>query len=311
VIAVLGALAPIFLLIVLGFALRRTGFLAEGFWAPVEKLTYYILFPALLLTSLAEARLDGAPVAAVAGAQVGGVVAMGALALLLRPLLARPPFRLDGPAFTSVFQGMIRPNTYVGLAAAAGIFGQAGLALTAFCVAVVVMVVNLVCVAVLVRYAGKGGRRPGLAETLAAVVRNPLIASCLVGLAMNFAGVGFPPMVAPFLKALASASLPMGLLAVGAGLRIDACRQGCSPVVLTVGAKLLALPFVVAGIGRLLGLDAVSVAVCATYAALPCAPNAYILARQLGGDAEVAAGIITVQTMAAAVTMPLVVMLLT
>ncbi|MGE5505211.1 MAG: AEC family transporter, partial [Actinomycetota bacterium] len=169
----------------------------------------------------------------------------------------------------------------------------------------------VVCVAVLVRHAGAEGRRPGAVQTLAAMARNPLIVSCALGLGMNLLDLHFPAMVAPFMRALAQASLPLGLLAVGAGLRLDACRKGCSPVFLTVAGKLLVLPLMVAAIGRLLGLDAATVAVCATYGSLPCAPNSYILARQLGGDAELAAGIITVQTVAAAATMPLVVTLLT
>ncbi len=53
--AVLGALAPIFVLILLGHLARRLRFVPDGFWPPAEKLTYYVFFPALIVDNLARA----------------------------------------------------------------------------------------------------------------------------------------------------------------------------------------------------------------------------------------------------------------
>lgn len=295
-------LAPIFLLIVLGAVLRATRFLS--YWWAAERLTYFILFPALLVANLAEARLEGLPVAGMAGAQAGGVAAMAVLVLAFRSSLGRPPWRLDGAGFTSLFQGCIRPNTYVGLAVAAGLFGVQGLTLTAICVATAVPLVNLLSVVVMVRHAGKEGASRPWREAVMPVVRNPLIAACLTGIALNLTGIGLPPVVGPFLKILGAASLPLGLLAVGAGLDLRGLRHTGAPVVLSAVAKLAVLPLLTACGGWLLGLGGLPLAVCVAYAALPCAPNAYMLARQMGGDAGLMAKIITAQTVVAAATLP-------
>ncbi|MEW5727304.1 MAG: AEC family transporter [Pseudomonadota bacterium] len=299
------ALAPIFLLILLGWGIRAGGFLPDAFWPPAEKLTYFVLFPALLVANLAEARLEGLPVAAITSAHALGILVMATLAVALMGVAGRRPFHLDGAGFTSVFQGVIRPNTYVGLAAAAGLWGAQGVTITALCVALVVPLVNLLSVVALVRWAGPKGAPPRRwRDTVMPVLRNPLIAACLVGIALNATGIGLPPVVGPFLKILASASLPIGLLAVGAGLDLKGFRAAGPAVGLTAAVKLVALPALVGAIAWMLGVRGVPLVVTVAYAGLPIAPNSYVLARQLGGDAGLMAAMITASTLLAALTLP-------
>src|SRR3546814_10206493 len=101
---------PVFLLILLGLLLRQRGWLADGFWEPAERLCYFVLLPALLLTSLAQADFAALAAAAVTGAVVLAIMAMTCLLLLVQLATRR-----DGPAFTAVLQTAIRPNTYIGL----------------------------------------------------------------------------------------------------------------------------------------------------------------------------------------------------
>lgn len=124
---VVAALLPVFLLIVLGFILKRTLMRLETQWHGLERLTYYVLFPVLLIQTLVKADLSKVPVAGVGGALMLSALLMSLLCLALRPLLARGA--VDGPAFTSVFQGAIRWQTYVALAVSGSLFGDAGLAL--------------------------------------------------------------------------------------------------------------------------------------------------------------------------------------
>ena len=92
---------------------------------------------------------------------------------------------------------------------------------------------------------------------------------------------------------------------VGVGLQPERLlRPDASALVATV-LKLLLMPAMAIAAGKVLGLDAVSLAVVACCAAVPAAPNAYLLARQMGGDAELMAQILTLQTLLAAVTMPI------
>lgn len=305
-ITILGALAPIFLLILMGWAARARGFLTDSFWVPAERLTYYFLFPALLVANLAEARLDGLPVAGILASHGVATLTMAVLAALVASVAHRPPLRLDGAGASSLFQGLIRPNTYVGFAAAAGLFGPEGVTLTALCVALVVPLVNLLSVMALVHWAGpKHGGRRGWRGMVLPIVTNPIIVACLIGIALNLSGIGLPPIVGPFLKILGQASLALGLLAVGAGLELRAVRAAGAPVALAILGKLLVVPALVATLAVMLGLHGLPFAVCVVYGGLPVAPNAYVLARQLGGDARLMAAIITLTTLAAAPTLTL------
>src|SRR5256885_4842514 len=116
-IAVIAALVPVFLLIVTGFALRRWLIQQDAHWIGLERILYYVMFPALLVESLSRADLAKVPVLAVGGTLLTAVLLMSALCLALRPLLARY-LGADGAAFTSLFQGATRWQTFVALAVA-------------------------------------------------------------------------------------------------------------------------------------------------------------------------------------------------
>lgn len=146
------ALVPVFLLIGLGFGLKRVGFPGEAFWPALDRLAYFILLPALLVATLAGAELGGYDPLPLAATLACATLAMAAIMLALRPALPA-----DGPAFTSMFQGALRFNSYVGIAAAFLLFGSPGAALMAVAVAVQVPLLNTLSVLILIRYAG--GRR--------------------------------------------------------------------------------------------------------------------------------------------------------
>ncbi len=301
--ATLAALVPVFVLILLGHLMKRGGFPGDGFWEPAERLTYYVLFPALLVGNLARAPLAEVPL----GQFTLVLVVTWSVAALALLLLQRW-LATDGPAFTSVVQGGIRFNTYVGLAAAEALFGVAGLTLAAVVIAVLVPLVNVLCVGVLNRH-GRAGP-PGWGAVLRGLVRNPLILACLLGVLLNLGGVGLPWGSGEVLDIVARAALPLGLLAVGAGLDLNAIRERHGTVVAVTAFKLLGLPLAVAAAAWLLQLPHEETAIAVLFAALPTAPSAYILARQLGGDARLVAGMLTLQTVSAVVTLPLVLALL-
>jgi malonate transporter len=294
---ILGALGPIFALILLGLGLRRLGFPGAGFWPTVERFTYFLLFPALLVHQLAQVRLDQyavGPVAAIIAIQLLG---MTALVYALRPWL-----KVDGPAFSSVYQGAIRFNTYVGLAVALAVFHAEGGTAAALIMAIMIPLINVLCVLVLNVHAGGSATVTGVLRDL---IANPLILACLTGISLNLSGIGLPWGSAAVLEILARAALPLGLLAVGAGLRLEGLRQ---PGVLATASalKLLIMPTWVAVLCGIAQPGVLETAVLITFAALPGASTAYILARQLGGDAPLIAAIVTLETAAALVTLPVV-----
>lgn len=287
------ALLPDFLLILLGVAVRRWLHLGDHCWSGLEKLIYFILFPALLFNSLAGARFVWSAALPLLTAGLLTAVAGMALALLVRRLLPMPPV-----SFASQFQCAFRFNTYVGLAVAAKLFGDDGLAAMGLLTGAMVPPVNLAAVGALARLGGTNVWRE--------LARNPLVLATLVGLSWSVLALPIPAPMAQLFGRLADAAIALGLLAVGAALRLRGRPGGGYPAATALLAvKLLALPFVAIGLSRWLALDPLYAKVLLAFAALPTASSAYILAQRMGGDGASVAWQISVGTLAAMTTLPL------
>ena len=294
----LTTLLPIILLIALGTLLRVRGFLPDTFWPGAERLSYYVLLPSLFLHGLATANLDGVPVLGMVGVLMLSTLA-GALLLVLYQGVAQH----DGADFTSVFQGGVRFNNYIGATLAAGIYGSAGIALAAVANAAIVPLVNLLCVLVFARFSARHGSPWGIVR---AIFANPLIIGCAGGLLLRVSGIGLPAGLEPTVKALGQAALPLGLLCVGAALGGARLGQQAAPLLAASLFKFLVMPITTWGLCRLLGLSGQAAVVAVLFQALPTASSSYVMARQMGGNAPLMATIIALQTVAAAVTLPVV-----
>ncbi len=294
-----GALAPVFALVALGFILRKIGFPQPGFWPVAEKLTYFVLFPALLFESLANARIEPAVAGPMAAALAGGVLAMATLALVMRPV-----FGLSGPGFTSLFQGAIRPNTYVGIAVALGVWGESGVALCAIGIAAVVPLVNVLCVAVLARLGA--GQAPGAVPFIKAVIGNPLILACAGGGLANALGLTLPMVMSETLSLMGKGALLLGLMAVGAMLELDRLKGDITALGVISLAKLAAIPGLTALGAVALGVDGEAFGVAVVYAGLPVSASSYVLASQMGGDKALMAGAVTATTLLAVFSLPVI-----
>jgi hypothetical protein len=296
---VFAALAPIFLLIVAGAVMRRLEFPGAAFWPLLERLTYFILFPGLLFHALASADFSTAPIGRL------GLVLVGMMAAMAISLLAARRFLpLDGPGFTSLFQGAVRWNSFVALAAIDSLYGQAGLTLAAVAIAVMVPAANVFSVLVLIRYGGEGAGDARM--ILEQIVRNPLLQACAAGIAVQALDIPVPGPLLTAARMLGDASLALGLFAVGAGLDLAITRTEQRMVALASGLKLFAMPGLAAALCWSLGVDGMVRGCAIICAAVPGAASSYILAKQLGGNAELMSGITTVQTLAAMASMPLV-----
>jgi len=298
---VLAGLLPVFLLIVLGAVLKRTLMRLETQWHGLERLTYYVLFPMLLIQTLVKADLSSVPVAGVGGALLLAALLMSMLCLALRPLLHR--LAVDGPAFTSIFQGATRWQTYVALAVSGNLFGTAGLALASVAMVAIIPLVNVLSVAVLAHYASP--EKQSLRSIVMTLLRNPLIWACAIGLVINVIHLPLPKIWHQVADALGGSSLAIGLLVTGAGLHLEGLLRPSAAAVLGVVLKLILMPALGIALGLAFGLSGTNLVIVAACSAVPASSSAYVLARQMGGDAPLLAQIITLQTILAAVTMPI------
>ena len=289
-------LIPIFCIIVLGFAMSQTPVSSRSVWEGLERLTYYLFFPALLISRLSITRFEAAKLLDI-GLSLG-------LALLVFTLLFIGLHRFIAErreSLGSVYQGGIRFNTYIGLACIEALYGANGLGLAALCLLVYIPLVNVLSVIALTAR-GRDGNRTTLVTV--SVLTNPLVLACLIGTVLGLYEVNVPEIVLELLDVLSQPALPLGLLAVGAGIRLMAFGRQSWQLTVAMLGKLLVFPALVAAGTFLFRVPSDLAAVLLLLTCLPAPPSAFILARQLGGDVSLMANIITLQTVVAFFTIP-------
>jgi hypothetical protein len=295
------AIAPIFITIAFGWGLRKKSFPSIDFWSAAERFIYFILLPCLFFNVAYTANLNKAlittPLIATAA-----VLCISILLFILKPLISK-----NGASFTSVYQGTIRFNGYVALSAGIALFGDFGAAVMAVTFSIMVPLLNILCVLVLLRYGKSASAKWRV--IFWRILTNPLILSTLLGVAFNLLRIPLPLVLHEVIIILSKAALPFGLLAVGAGLQIKALKSVKFPLFVACLLKLLVLPLIVAGLCYGLKIDPQTAQFCLLFASFPGATASYILAKQMGGDEKLMAGIVAAQTVLAAFTMPLIVML--
>jgi len=285
-------LVPDFLLILCGLVLCRWTALDRSVWDGVERLVYYLLFPVLLFNSILKSPLQPA---ATVGLVLGGVALVGAGVLLAQSLRLVPG--IDARLHASGAQTAFRFNSFIALALAERLAGPQGLALMALLIAVCVPLCNVAAVWPLARQGGHGFLRE--------LVRNPLILSTLAGLLANLAGLRLPDAPAAALQRLGLAALPLGLMAVGAGLKFGGLKEapGLAGALLIIRHALL--PLLALALAQVMRLPTAQSLILVAFAALPTAPSAYVLAVRMGGHGPFVAGLVTVSTLLGALSLPL------
>ena len=300
------ALIPVLALILAGFVIQRTGFLPPTFWPSAEKLTYFLLMPATLIHNLAGKQIGALPWMKVLLTVEGGVLASAVLVALWW-LVNR---QMGGPVFTSLFQGGVRFNTFVALAVAENLFGRDGLFLAAMGAGFMIILINVLCVSTF-SLAIRSSRGMDLKRLLSDLIRNPLIIACVIGVGVNASGIKLPVAIDGILALGGKAAFPVGLLAVGAAYRAGNLMLHWQPLMVSSAVQFICKPMIAWGLASTLGLSGVALNVTVLLFSVPTAPSAYILSRQMGGDHDSMAAIITVQTCLSFVTLPLTIWLLT
>jgi len=303
----LSALLPVFITILVGAALRATAFIGDDQWRAVDHICYYVLFPAIIVKEIAGADFTCLPVARMALALMAGVIVMSVLLLLLRRPLAIL-LNLNGPQFSSLFQGATRWHTFIALAIVPPLFGADALALAAIAAAAMTPLLNVINVAVLGVYAA--GKPPRASALLLAIIKNPFVLSCVVGILFHSLGLVPPKLLLDVLDIIGKGALGLALLAAGAGLRFEELKATGTTAALATALKLGLMPLLVFLLTSLLGVSGTAQHVAVICAAVPTGSGAYVLARQLGGDAPLVASILTLQVIVAALTLPAITTLL-
>lgn len=255
--------------------------------------------PALQIRVLANSPIDGLPWLSLVTVVVGLLIGLS-LILFAWQAWGRP----QTPAtFTSLYQGAIRFNTFISLVLADQLYGDQGVAAVAIVAGIMILFINVLCILTFSLYIRDThfNRRKVLLD----LATNPLILGCVIGLMLNVTGIGLHDPILPFFELLGSAALPIGLMAIGAALKVQDLNGNWEVINTSAVLQLFAKPLMAMGavhVAGLSGLLAYAVIICFT---VPTAPSAYVLALQKRGDSQTMAAIITLQTLASSISLPL------
>ena len=300
-ITTLNAITPVFLIILIGYGLFRSGTVGESVWSAIEHICFYLLLPMLIIRTLSRADLSDIPVLDFMLVLVFAILAMSALLLVVnRVVQIKHPD--SGPSFTSLFQGATRYHGFVALATIGPLYGDEGVALAALSLAIMVPLLNVISVTILSIY-GSQQENLNIRQLLIRIAQNPLIIACGIGLSFNFFGV--PDIVFETVDIIGRGGLGLALLSVGAGIRFNQAARDKFIVTIGVVLRLIGMPVMVLIMCWIVELEGLARTVAIISGAVPTAATSYVMARKMGGNAELMSSIVTFQIVAAFFTLPL------
>jgi predicted permease len=296
-----GLTAPLFALVLVGYALSRFGWPRTASDA-LTRFVFTVAVPTLLFRLMSDfGRLPHVDVRLLI-AFFGGCLIIYAIGRVVAASL----FRMDGVG-QSVFAmgGIFSNNVLLGIPIAKATLGDSALPAVSL-----VLVFNSLILWTLVTASVEWARHRdlsvgGFMKTTRGVLANPVVASILAGAAYGAVGLPLPGVIDQTMQMVGQAAVPLSLIALGMGLAEFGVRAEWRPSVAIALLKLVGQPMVVYALAVALALPAAETAAIVMLAALPVGANVYLMSRQFGVLGSATASAIVLTTAIAAVTMPL------
>ncbi len=300
---------PIFLIALLGSVIRRKWLTSGEFWRGLEKLSFYILFPTVLFEYSAKVDLNSSEFLRLTAALITSILIVAIMLILYQT--KRPYSRVQ---FTSVFQGATRYNNYIFFALGAALFGTEGLTIVATISPYLLILTNIIAVMSFTHYipknSGVSTKRKNLLLMIKSIGANPFVLASIAGVTFNYLQLTLNVGIEKTIHSLANSALAIGILIVGAGIKLKVAPEYFKQVIFASSIKLILMPIVTFIVLWLMGITGTAKSVGILFSCLPCASSSYILSRQLGGDPETMSSIITFTTIFSILSLSLLVYIL-
>lgn len=289
---------PVFAMVFLGIGLKRLGWIDRTFVTTASALVFKATLPTLIFLSLIKAdisvALDISLMVFFAIATLGQFV--------LSWLWAR--FRIPYAERGIYVQGAFRGNCgVVGLALAAGMYGNYGLSTGSLLVGVVIIMYNALSVVVLAAYQAE--KAANWRSILKHIATNPLIISVIVALPFTAFSISLPSWVMTSGDYFASLTLPLALICIGATLSMSSIRDKSDIAVSSSIMKMAILPVLSTVAAWLLGFEGEQLGLLFLFFASPTAAASFVMVKAMGGNAGLAANIIAITTLMASISVTL------
>jgi predicted permease len=296
---VFSTIIPVFGVVILGWLARRKGFMPPEFVGPANRLVYYLAIPALIFRAVAGAsfRTDF-------NLEVLLVTLVSAiLAYLAAWLIGRRINWPSGRIGTFIQCAGHGNHGYIGLPVAFYFLGESGLAKTSILASFLFILQNILSVVVLQTFAlGSEASEPRGRLVAGKLIRNPIIVSALAGMLVTMLAIPIPTSLNRFLEIMSGMAPPMALLLIGTSISLSVMRRNLYSVLGSVCIKIIALPTLGLGLFTALGVPPGEYIPGLILLATPTATVAYVMSKEIQGDAAFAGAAISTSTIFSAFT---------
>ncbi len=289
---ILNTLFPIFILLVLGRLLMQQGLTNSEFLQTSDKLIYFFFFPAMLFWKIGGASFAEGVDYTFCLASLIAILIMFVISTMVIVFTRISPFQAG-----SFSQSCYRFNTYIGMAVILNSMGDEGVKYFGIVIGFAIPIINVLAVSTLIWFSGKDfnmARR--LSLTAKALLVNPLILSCILGLFYSRIVGGFPVFIDNSFRLMTMVALPLALISIGGSLTFTGVKKNFWVALLAAIMKLFILPVIAYGCYRFFGVSGVPLKVGLIFFALPTSTAIYVLSAQLSSDTELASAAILVST---------------
>ena len=288
--------APLFLLMALGYGMRRLGLADLDFFNKLNSLIFKVFLPVMLFNSVYTSDFSAAFQPRLVLLAVGLGSATCALSSVLNYVLVKDPARRG-----VIIQGECRTNYVLfGIPVAISLFGADQVGITAVLIAFVVPLFNLYSTIVLEM--NRGSKVP-VGKVLLAIATNPLIDATLIAFLFMAVGLRLPGVIETAVTDVSSVATPLAIIVLGGTFRFSRVGHNRAALAVVVAAKLVLLPLIFVGSAALLGLRGVELGAFLAMSASPTAVSSFPMAQQMGGDGELAGQVVVMTTAFSMVTL--------
>ncbi|MCR5439198.1 MAG: AEC family transporter [Selenomonas sp.] len=277
----IGAVVPMFCLILIGVFVKRTKMLTDEELVHTNRMVFRVFFFCMMFYNIYTTDLSATfrP-----GLMLFG--GLGVIAVFLLATLFVCKFEPSNKRRGAMIQAIFRSNfVLMGIPLVSNIFGEDQLALPTMMIAIVVPIYNVVAVFVLETFRGGRFYLPGI---LLGVLKNPMILGAIAAVVFLLVGVPVPAPVLKPIKQVAAATTPVALIILGASFKGSSFHAHVKQLVACVAARLILVPAVMIGLAIYLGFRGMELITLTAIFASPCAVASFAMAQQMGSDADLA-----------------------
>lgn len=302
----LNATMPVFLVMILGWWLKKIHFLTDDFVSVADKLVFKVALPVLVFKDIADADLSSDfDLKFVLFCFFGTCIFFG-LTWVLAELFIK-----DKSMLGSFVQGSFRGSAAIlGIAFAQNIYGSSGM--VPMMIVASIPLFNIFSVIVLMRSANAGetDKKAVIKKTLKGIVTNPIIIGIFAGIPFALLKVEFPVILDKTITSVASLSTPLALITIGAGFSTESALEKWKPTLVASIIKLVVIPGIFLPAAIWMGFRNEELVALLILTGAPTTVSSYIMAKNMGNDGVLASGIVVMTTLLSSVTLTMIIFIL-